>query len=434
MLTRRSLLSGGASAAALALLPGKVSAYADQPCWLPPTSEKPTRPDKAASLNRLLSDAMLGGQPRLGMTRIDGFVLDNGDAVIYGRKDPKRAELAFDDLVVAIRAVNGVYGRGFPAISLDWAAGASEKMHQAHSIRYNKGDKAGYEYKVKVLKEVCHDYTGWARIRNLPPDSPLTKGLIEGDWAMKEVSTGHKKLKIKDPFPTVADLEFNETKRRPMTEIEWDRRPRAPMSQIGGRFWFESGKVSYVEDGSTTFLDLVQVVLRDVPVRRREHREGDDPDTEAKVDAPEELENSTWLQHVRAYTCSFTNRMDDIVRSGEPWQGLNDAFRLVALARVISKKGKSLTSIDRKLLLRTYEPARINIPSHFPHDMFIEKKDIRFKDGTKTRIFMNCGGVILSGMPILSTASQSTRSDMRLAGRMALDSMRSCAASCWDVL
>lgn len=431
MITRRSLLTGAVSTAAVLSMDRSVlsaTSYPPEECWAPQVPEKPVKPEKAASMRRLLTDAMLGGEPQLGMTRIDGFVMDKGHVVIWGRKDPKREELKFDDLVVAIRSAKGKYGRGTPTISLDWSHGAFEKLKQAKGVvAKTEAEKAA---KLNAVRAVCREVTGWTRIDYLPHDANIVLGLLKADHAMKEVSSGVQSIKTKTPFIGAHEILAREwqEKVKNMTIDEANKWVRSSLEEHRySRFWFESGKISYILDGSTAFLDVVQVVLRDVPEAMIE-KDG----VQSTRDGPE-LAGVTLLSRAQhAYTCSFTNRMEEIVRTGQPWQGLNDGFRHFAFARSLVS-AQALNDIDQDLLLKTYSPKKVTIASQFPHMGYRRTRKFKFRDMLGVQDGIICGGVVLNGIPVRSASTDLIKSDMQLAGRMALDSMRSCSTSCWDV-
>src|SRR5262245_6283112 len=52
MITRRALLTGGASSLALASLGSGALAYAPEECWAAPVKERVVKPEKAASVTR----------------------------------------------------------------------------------------------------------------------------------------------------------------------------------------------------------------------------------------------------------------------------------------------------------------------------------------------------------------------------------------------
>ena len=150
------------------------------------------------------------------------------------------------------------------------------------------------------------------------------------------------------------------------------------------------------------------------------------------MDAPSLMDSDPFFRGYHKFACAFTNRMSDIVLSGEPWQSLYGVYRHFALVRTLIAINQVSLSLDhnvRELLKKTYEPEKIQIPSQFPVGTFERHRDIVYRDGVKHTYAIGCGGVTLDGTPTRSRADEATRGDVRLTGRMALDSMRSCIAA-----
>jgi hypothetical protein len=99
----------------------------------PPRIDKPVKPERAASLKRLLAEAKTGARPRLGMTRIDGYTTEKDDVILWGRNELGREELVFDDLVIALRSIRGRYGKGHARRR----SGLSQRTH----ARHDKGER-----------------------------------------------------------------------------------------------------------------------------------------------------------------------------------------------------------------------------------------------------------------------------------------------------
>lgn len=410
MIDRRAFLLG---ASALALAPRDALAVEPPPaCWVEPVPEKLVRPERAASMVRMLSDGAAGGRPRVGMTRLDGFVRDGSDVVLWGRVEPKRPELEFDDIVVAMRAISGAYGTAPPAISLDTKIGHTERYRKLDAV--NPTSQAEFDAKHRALAAQCADGVGVPRVTSLPRDARVTKLLLVADWTMKQVVCGAIKLRIKKPFQDVDSA---------MVEYDKSNIPNGVRSpRIGGRFWFEPGKMSYVVDGRSAFLDTVQVVLRD---------EAQDATTLRVTAGGYETFSAAGgvvSPFMRAFACAWTNSMDEVVRTGEPWSEMNDIFRHFALARAMRATGAT-ASLD-KSLLESYVVESVEVPSHFP-GIYDLRRFETIKDGKKARFSYNfCGGVDLTGTV---TRSPAIGPDVHLAGRMVIESMRSCTESCWNV-
>jgi hypothetical protein len=132
-MNRRDFLTG-AGALALSSYISNEALSAPESCVLtPPIIDKPVKPERAASLQRLLAEAKTGKTPRLGMTRIDGYVEEDNDVILWGRFEPREEELRFDDLIVAVRSVKGKYydySDVTPGVSLDWKTDPSAKSRR----------------------------------------------------------------------------------------------------------------------------------------------------------------------------------------------------------------------------------------------------------------------------------------------------------------
>jgi hypothetical protein len=124
------------------------------------------KPEKAASLNRLIDDAMLGGRPRFGMSRIEGFTFENDDTIFWGRQEPNREALKFEDFVIALRSINGVYGKTVAGVSLD----SDPELHSelAKLVAANRTPSR------EAVASLCREHKGWARIHGLPHDAQMT--------------------------------------------------------------------------------------------------------------------------------------------------------------------------------------------------------------------------------------------------------------------
>jgi hypothetical protein len=208
---------------------------------------------------------------------------------------------------------------------------------------------------------------------------------------------------------------------------EYFKVKRAETRKDGTRIWFESGTSSFIQSGNTCFMDMVQVVMRNVGQKIVDQ----DPNSviQSKVDDPELRKTKFWIKTWDTYACAVTNQMQEIVGTGYPFANLNDTYRFFALIRsLIGAKGK----LKRKeFLVKGYETEKIQVPAQFNDGLKNYKYSIKLADGvTYSHSTWACGGVLLSGE---TTRKLVDNGDVRLAGRMALDSMRSCTASCWDV-
>jgi hypothetical protein len=418
MFNRRQLLVGTVGAGALALLRTPTLAADNLPnlsaetsCWNPPVIDEPRKPEIASSLRRLLADAATGKKPSLKMTRMDGYVVDDGDVLLWGRIEAGEKELELDDMVVAIRSAQNLYERSdHPSVSLEdeglWVAKtdfapahaitASEQRHAVIALDGYRGWNAEPKY-----REICKKHSNFARIWGMPKDSRVAKALLDADYRMKTTFTGVYKLKIKDPFPAPTGL--NGTKIQAL--LKDDRRFNAKEEE-GTRFWFNPGKVSYVRDGGSVFMDCVQVVLRTAV------QSGEGHDKKYSED----------------FACSWTNRMEEVVRSEHIWRDMVNQFRHFSIARTMVNDGNGYALADPALAeaLRSYVVAEVSVPKQYPALSFVAR--------SKGRAFFMCGGVVVPAKATKTAdVSDKTRTALRAASEVVVASSRSCTESCWDI-
>jgi hypothetical protein len=139
-----------------------------------------------------------------------------------------------------------------------------------------------------------------------------------------------------------------------------------------------------------------------------------------------------WVAAMMTYACTFTNKMAEVIASGSPWSELYDVYRFFALARIMVALG-ALRPLDQNFLYREYSPDKIQVPAHFPNGTATYDYDSHYKGDKRTFHSLDtvCGGVNLSGTPTRRAVESSN--DVRLAGRMALEAMKSCNGPCWDL-
>ena len=371
MLSRRSLLMAGAGMLASASSTEAVNFLPLPACMKEPTPLLFVKPTHTASLRKMLNDAMLGGTRTINMTRIDGFTVNGGDVVFWGRNEhPKRELLELDDLIVSIRAIYGMYGDGsHPAISLDSKAGAQQVRNGLVFMRAN--DDKGFEAKKRATEKYCKEYTGFSRVNDLPGDARVTKILLVADSNINNASDGRLPLNIKNQFPTLKSR-IDAINDREHRTLNWNDRRANYDPTLAGRWWFEPGKMHYIVDGNTAFLDIVQIRLRNEPQRTTgEKREGSNIEAKVHADTFKTEWDRLRSQASEEWACDFSNRMDEIVASGQPWRAMGDVFRHFALARTL-KETNALAGINQDLLFNTYKPASIDIPIQYPSVMTVK--------------------------------------------------------------
>lgn len=361
------------------------------------------------SLKRLLAEAATGAQPRLGMTKVEGYLTEGDDVILWGRVDQDYPELLFDDLVIAIRSVRGNYGRQSAGVSFDskQEEGMSRAQSEAranerlrHSVKWRFIDKRHAVGDFSVHDAICKEIANFTRVDGLPRDCQLSKTLLDADYQMKRVGLGVARLAIRNPFKGELEADVDAYNAYPGPG-------RPPDRNRSGRMWFEPGRTSYLRDENSVFLDCVQVVLRDVT-------------------------HSGEVDNIyRKVTCEWTNRMDEINRSELIWKQMYAIFRHFALAQVMSENSvmSALPAPAKLLLWKDYPIPFVSIPTQYPPIIAV----FTLSEPKLVYTQHKCGGISLAGLPVITPITEAKRTDLHLAGRMAVESMRSCTESCWNV-
>jgi hypothetical protein len=390
---RRQVLTGAASTA-LTFLASR--ANAEPVCIAPPVIEKTPRPEVVASLSRLLRDRKKGVRPRLKMTRIDGYALRNDDVVFWGRNDDRGFELEFEDLVIAIKSAMSFYEfSDSPLISLDLDPILDKKIFSI-PIKAVQHDPS----KKRDFARACDEPVNMTRVWGMPFNSRPAKVLVDADYYLKLISTGKANLKINFPFKGSTQLWVENGKRGPEGDQE-------------DRHWFNPGRISYVREGTTTFMDCVQIELKNAIV-------------------PFASGNFT-VSYYDEFACNFTKRMDDVVRSERVWREMSDQFRHFAIARTLWADESLERSVKARLVeeLTLYEESMVEVPRRFPgHMLWVEKRI----NSNEINVWRVCGGVKMPrSSKKTADASDRMRKEVRLAGDLVLESASSCGEACWSL-
>jgi hypothetical protein len=119
-------------------------------------------------------------------------------------------------------------------------------------------------------------------------------------------------------------------------------------------------------------------------------------------------------------TCEWTNRMDEINRSELIWKPMYAIFRHFALAQVMHENAamSEIPAPAKFLLWKDYSLPFVSIPTQHPPVISV------FTPRNPEVVFTQhrCGGISLSGLPIITPITDAMRTDLHLAGRMAAES------------
>lgn len=346
-------------------------------CLSTPQPSSP-RPERVISL-RNLSNAINAGRA-VGLeklTRLDGFVTDaqTQDILIWGLSEPGQPQLHLEDFAVALRAAHGRYGvrRGqtilmaTPAISIDPNLEAIREL-----ATINGRDTKRREKHARICSQAQT-----VRIEGMPRHTRVVKALVDADYRMKQVAQGTIELPIEQPFPGHFTLQVKKWREEIESGASRTLRPR------NTRYWFEPGAFSCQAsaEGDTVFLDTAQVVLRDEDRVVGTTRPSGNADPLAK-----------------AFTCAWSERMEDTFRAEQIWRDMYNVFRFFALARVMADRDVfRQVSFEGGALLERYEIPHVTVPMTLPGLGRWEEFERMSHGGerTSTELFSTyvCGGV-----------------------------------------
>ncbi|QFR33581.1 DUF1598 domain-containing protein [Ancylobacter sp. TS-1] len=303
-----------------------------------------------------------------GMTRLDGFVADpaNRDVILWGQKEKGAPPLDFDDFIIALRAAWGRYvGKpGQPGYNL--APAISIDADPAVFKRLNELSTSGSDYDAEYMR-VCASPQK-VRVDGMPRHTRVAYTLVDADYRMKQVGQGTLKLPIASPFPSHHELRIQ------LSAALGDRNAAGKQPQ-STRFWFTPGQFNYQisPDGETGFLETAQVILRD-----------EDQRNTGQALVASGLTNPI----ARAFTCAWTERMEDVYRAEPIWRDMNNIFRHFAVARILEQRRVlERVRVDMRVLLDTYTPEPVKLPETLP--------GLGFVDRQSGQIWSICGGVSL---------------------------------------
>lgn len=333
------------------------------------------RPERAVSLRQLSESLAAGGSTRLeGLTRLDGYIVDKEthDIIVWGLSERDQPDLQVQDLVVALRSAHGRYTmrRGVvdyivsPLVSIDPDVVV---LRQLREIDFLLPDGK------KRHSEMCKS-PQTVRVEGMPRNSRAAKVLIEADYRMKMVTQGTVNLPIQSPFPSSF----------PARVARWreEATEGAASRAFNTRYWFQPGQFSYQvsPEVDTVFVDRAQVVLND-------------EDQFLKDDA---LVTSGEIDDIsRAFTCAWTDRMEDVYKAEPIWRDMHNIFRHFAVARIMRDRDAfSQANFPGEFLLDRYVLPTVDVPGILPGLGRVEEYE-QYRGGSTIRLaYQVCGGGI----------------------------------------
>jgi hypothetical protein len=412
--TRRTFLAGGAALLTAPMI-GRQGAHAATPplCRNAPVLAPQTpQPQRAVSLRRI-SEALSAGRPATfdRLTRLDGYVLDapNNDIVLWGLSEPDQPNLHVDDFIIALRSLQWRYSvrenntnyRISPLISID----PDPEMYR----QLRKLNVATPEGR-RQFDLICRR-PQVVRVEGMPRHSRLAKVLVDADYRMKLVGQGQVELPIASPFQSSFAGRIERYRQ--------DSDAGVTSKPYNTRYWFEAGRFSCQQSAGddTIFVDIAQVVLKD----ENQSLTGKGLSAAGDVD-----------EITRAFTCAWTERMEDTYRAEPIWRDMHNIFRHFAVARAI----RDNNALDRvnfagEYLLDKHVLGTVHVAPTLPGTGRVADY-VSSRGGKTSRLYTNvCGGVSVGfGDPIEKKpdAGRTGRS-----GRSAVVSRPAPTALSWSV-
>ncbi len=369
-------------------------------------------PERAVSL-RQLSESLAAGKPtRLeGLTRLDGFVTDkeNRDIILWGLSERGQPDLHVQDIVVALRSAYGRYtvkrdGTTFlvsPLISIDPDTAILGQLRELDLMTTNGK---------KRHAELCKS-PQTVRVEGMPRSSRVAKVLVDADYRMKMVSQGTVNLPIKSPFPS----SFSER----VAKWREEAAERTKSRRFNTRYWFQPGRFTYQasNDADTVFVDFAQVILND----EDQFLKG------GALVASGEIDDVS-----RAFTCAWTDRMEDIYKAEAIWRDMHNIFRHFAVARIMRDRDVfTQVGFAGEFLLDRYNLPNVDVPATLAGLGHVEEYEQR-RGSAKSRLaYSVCGGVSVGFNKPLEKNSDT--GGTQASGRSVIVSRPATSAVAWAV-
>jgi hypothetical protein len=211
----------------------------------------------------------------------------------------------------------------------------------------------------------------------VPFDTRFAHAMVDADYLMKRVADGSVALGVPG-FKSHTELRASVLKERIA-----NGRPLAGLAGLQmDRFWFASGKTTFVEDDDAIILDRCPVVLL---------TERDFLRSAGRVSgsgAPDPLS--------KRFADGFTNRYDEIAGRQAAYADLRALFRFVALTRVMaSKHAEGRAGLRLGYLRGRYTVGRVSVKRELPGIAAVRRMAVSTAPSSATVTYwsLTCGGV-----------------------------------------
>jgi hypothetical protein len=104
---------------------------------------------------------------------------------------------------------------------------------------------------------------------------------------------------------------------------------------------------------------------------------------------------------------------------------------MFALARILDSNPKHIAQLSDRMMFEVHQVPTVSIPDHYDPQITLN----RVPSKKRTYTYRMCGGIRVIYQNIRSNLgfTPEDKSDMNLAGRKAIEALRSCKGSCTNV-
>ena len=354
-------------------------------CLLPGVLHAAT--GRALSL-KVLESKLRGGSTAdasdlCGITWVLGYVIDrqNKDVILVGVANPNYPTLHLQDLMVAFRNAQGLYGEKKGRTLYYTAPGCSidpmpEVLRQLQEVGRKLSTASSVEESHQILAEweQVGKQPQKVRVLGIPFDTHFAQVMVDADYKMKGLVNGSLDLGI----PGFRNL----------MEMHGDK-PEEAMNTLD-RFWFCPGDSTFSEENGLTLLSSCQVKLL------TEQEMINESGSRTSSGRPNPL--------AQRFAEDFTTHYQDIATSEPIYRELEGLFRFAGVAGLIrDQKALAEAGIKLPYIVEKYPIPKSTVSRTLPGATRVieDSKHEQTENGEtiRHRMQMSCGGVNMNVRP-----------------------------------
>lgn len=345
---------------------------------------------KAISLRELQKRIILGADDEItemksfyGINRLFGFLWDpvGKDLILFGEADSEKPTLHFDDFVVSLRNVYGLYNikkgdtifYSFPSCTIDPDPYIMDLLDKLNSE--DSGNNPGL--RTRTWEQLCVQ-PQTVGVFGIPFNSNLASLMVNADYTMKDIANGNIKIDINRDFKSLQQRrkEIVEGAMKNGSEIEL----RAPMN----RFEFTAPN-AYFRNSEFLYLLYNQPV---VLVTEEQYIAQNSISGTGKADPL-----------AKEFADNFNLRYRDISQVLPIYEALFQSYRIFAIAKAIEESYLVNDTSFFSAIFYQYPLDEIFVPSTLPGRSMVDEVNYSTSDYNYSYYLYSCGGVDLGTKP-----------------------------------